>query len=1287
MIEIRILRIINIFIPVILILSAICTVQTGLEQEIAAADLSNLETVLEIFKDSRMTRDLKESNNVADKQSFMDTLEREVYHPVDQKVIEELSQLPEYEGKRIITHDFRTPGADGVNVNTDRDVRVLVEVELDRWEEVPTSKWEDTYYREFARRTNYRAGIDLDSIDQAELKKHVGRYRQLPTDKFHIEASRDFSDVDTVRVYGSPEHYSLVSTPNIVRAKKGLNSLKDPEGLAYMYREKADEQFREAREIEVDIKKRVEDGIPLSTPERVYVEDLKSMHEIEGTVQLKKGIETLEDLRGSYQKMGYDTGQLSAKMLEAAEVVKGVDGTSKTDIAGVKSKLNKLGFAGLEDLNQKVSSQLESLKIAKKNQKPRSKSPDLSLNTAGKWAGIAGDLLSIKDALARSEQGNHLLFNFEKDDSKAEKTLKALAAAALELSPVPVIDALERGWQVDEEEKEYLKKMNIEGRAGSWETHPLTSLARVSTRITYQTVKSMTIDPLLAGKTAITEGYQAAHDISSNFLADFERSESARLQADRMKDFQERAGEFGLGIILGEKENGRSLENGVKVGEILNFYTSKTDRWTDDYRVRWELELEPGNFVIIKEERSDTVDAENLSFTVPLLEPGNYTIWLRIFDRQTNLQIDYRETKFTVSDEIGFTDIRAAKEDFIGEVLDRQAEIGDILAFKVDRIGSWNERYYVEWLVNGQRYKYKKAADPKIHLLRFTTDDLQAGLTNVAVRILDNKNKIIAHRAYNFNLIDSGKIRLNEFSLRGAHDGYDGPKINRPVENGEILAFTAEIKHPVFREEITPITRLIWQVYDSRDNPLTGLGKVMDVVENGENRRYHFRFRADNLPNGDYYVRLQQSIPARGIKNQADYPFKVYQPVRISRVLVTDNKERQEDRQYLFIDQNPFFYVYYDLAENQKVNIRLTAHKNGSLLENVTVERPRKGEAPPYRIGLALPETIFADGDIVDFAVEINDQNGYRKASHKRVEFVSYQLKIIVPDSLRSGEENLFEIKVPANFQRPFRVEVKVGKGLGVGYHPGELTGTITGIVTGKAQRVAFSARVTDAAGITAEEIKEIMVEPRKASAGTKGLNKQLVDAVKDGDVNKVKELLEKGASPNSAYYDSNTVLHYDYYNMCSIANYLKIVRELLEYGGDPNRLAEYGSPLYYITDYTYSMSGIDPVKIKRKQQIVTEIVKHFIEYGADVNLKKPGEHSALWMAAVNYNLAVVNILLNQGAVYEMNLLEWLRDNSLDRAKTAAGKMVAGAYNYETEAFVLQQFNEIERILKNHYGK
>lgn len=1277
-------------IPIFLIIH----IMTG--TSLLAVDLSNLEEVLEIYQDSRKTRDLKESGSLNDKEAFMTTLENKVYKSVDRVIIEELSKLPEYDGKRIITHDFRTPGDDGVNVNTDRDVRVLVEVEPDRWAEVPVRKWEDTYYREFARRTGYQS---VDTVDTVELRKHAACYRQLPTDKFHIEASRDFSDLDTLKVEGG-EDYRIVSTPNVVKAKKGLSTLQDPEGLAYMYQEKADEQYRQARDIQKNLEERVKEGL-ISNEEIAELNDFKKMHEIEGTVQLKKGVETLDELRASYQDMGYDTGRLSPEMQEAFRIVKNVKGTSDTNINNVRTELKRLGFQDMNDLNQKVSSQVESLKMAKKYQKPRIK-VDTSLKTAGKWADIASDIMAIKDSLEKAEQGNHLLFNFEKDDSMTERTAKTVAVAALELAPVPVIDAVERGWQVDEEEKQYLQNMSVSGRTGTWETHPLTSIARVSTKITYRAAKSMTIDPLMAGKTALTEGYQALGDISSNFLADFERSESERLQAEKRKDFEERAGEFGLEMLLGEKEDGRSLDNGVKPGEVLKFYTIRNENWTEDYRIKWELGISPGNLLTISEVRADQTGSEMVKFEMPVIDPGEYILRLRVFDRNSNLQVDYRELPFTISDEIGIGEIRASKGDFGEEALNsqaeddkspgHQAEIGDILSFEVNRIGDWNQQYYVEWLLNGQRYKYEKTSDPKIHLLRFTTDELSTGNYKLAVRILDSANKIVDYREYDFRLTGkSSKYSLNDFEIRGRINNYGGEPLNRTIENGKILAFEAEIDHPVFEEEITPLTRLKWQVYDSSGRALPGLIKVEDVVESGIVRNYRFRFRPENLPNGNYYVELEQSVLTKGIKNTERYDFQVYQPITIDRVYVTDDKVKEEDQQYFYIDQAPLFYVYYTLADNNPVDIRLkAAEADGRIIEDITVKRPREGETAPYRIGMGLKKNLFRTNDTVEFSVEISNESGYKETARKRIQFVDYELKIVVPERLRTGENGQFTIKVPPNFKAPYQLDINVGKGLGIGYQPGQLNGTISSIVTGSARKVLLTAKVTDASGASAQGSKEIIAEPRMASPGSPQLNRELTEAVEDGDLYRVKELLEKGASPNSKYDDYNTVLHYHPHDCGYIEDYVQILPLLLEYGGDVNRMGEDGTPLYHITDAAsliYGQSGYSPAKIKEKQQQVIEVVKLLLEYGADVNLKKDNNNSPLWYAADEFNPRLLRILIEAGAVYEQGLLEWIAENKVRGAKAAAGSLSFDPnFNQaefdETKYFVLDQFAEVERILR-----
>jgi hypothetical protein len=703
-------------------------------------DFNNLETVLKTFADSRKTRDLKEHGVVENKEAFSKTLENQVYKPVDDAVIKHLEQMPEYAGKRILTHDFRTPGNDGASVNTDRDVRVLVEVEMDRWIEVPVNKWENVYYKEFAQKTGMK--VD-DSTPFDAIKKHASKYRQLPTDRFHMEAGADYSDVGSIKVFEVNGRTKVISTPNVVRAKKGFSRLKDPEGLAKMYLEKADEQYRQAKDIERQMK---DSG--LSNEEVKVLHDKLEMHEIEGTVQLKKGVETLEALREGYKKQGYDVGKLPDTFKKAVKEIKKVDGTSQTDIKKLKADISALEpdfIKDLGELNRKVSSQIESLKIAKKKTSSF-RTPDISLANAGKAAGIAGDILSIKDALDRADQGNHLFINFDKEDSKNEKALKTVALAAIELAPIPVIDAMERGWQVDEEEKEYLKVMMAHGEE-DWKTHPVTSMVRVSTKIIYRTVTSMTLDPIISGKTAVEEGTAAVKDISNNFIADFTRQKSAELQKLKFDAFVERSEKFKLSGLDLFVNHGLYFGH-VIPGDRLEFFSNKNDTWTSDYILRWELVTPEGKAIKIKESPASEENAGNLDFIVPELSFGEYKVMLRSFELASGLQAGFTERRFKMNAKTDLGKITAAVG---GKHVNGDVTSGDAVSFHAAKLGEWNSMYEVEWMVDGERYQ--KGAAPKEGSNRFTlqTGDLKPGIHSVAVRMLMTTpfdTSIAAHQAY-----------------------------------------------------------------------------------------------------------------------------------------------------------------------------------------------------------------------------------------------------------------------------------------------------------------------------------------------------------------------------------------------------------------------------------------------------------------------------------------------------------------------------------------------------------
>lgn len=668
----------------------------------------SLDKVLETFSDSRETRKLKEYGSSEEKAAFTKKLEGEIYRPVDEKVLKHLRGLAEYEDKNIITDDFRTPGSDSSSVNTDRDVRILVEAEADRWIEIPTSKWEDIYYEEFAKRTNFSKAAESEIQRKKILKEHAEKYRQAPTDRLHLEASRDYSDQ-----YGE-------AVPRIVKAKQGKAVLNDPEGLALMYMEKADEQLRKA--------------------ETAADADLKAMHEAEAVMQLKKGVITLEELRDSYIKQGYEMGKLPENFRSIAAEIKAQDG-SGAGMDSLKIKMKNSGFNDSSDFKDKLGSQLGSLKIA--GLKKAEKKPLISRQKALKSFSIISDLAGVKDALDRVAQGSHLLFNYESHDSSGVKLAKASAAAAVELLPIPLIEAADRGWEVDEEEKKFLKTMLENGRAGGWETHPAASMARVSTKIITRTAASMTLAPLLSGVQAVESGAEFAADSFANYLAEFNNRESEELQQAKRKAFEERKEEFYLDKIYANIDRGEIIGR----DEELNFYALKNDDWDKNFLARWELEFEDGRTVILKQNASSSSRAEEIEFIPENLAPAQYSIYLRIFEPLTMLQYNYAEFSFSIADYIDLGRLNLSREAFNGPAADGALSIGEGIYLSSRRIGNWSDQYRVEWFYDGVLIKSAQASDPGIHQLYLNTDSSEAGSHQIALRLIDRNEKIIAHRS------------------------------------------------------------------------------------------------------------------------------------------------------------------------------------------------------------------------------------------------------------------------------------------------------------------------------------------------------------------------------------------------------------------------------------------------------------------------------------------------------------------------------------------------------------
>jgi hypothetical protein len=250
-------------------------------------------------------------------------------------------------GVELRVDDFRTPGGNGVGVNTDRDFRVLYKNAQGEWLEVPKEYWQNYSTQQFAKASGYTpdklrqiaAPEDVNAWANWDPKQHGGEtveqamedkwkelHQQLGTDKAHPEASVEFSD------QGTRAGRQAQVAQNIKDVKAGNAMLKDPEGFGMMYNEKAD----------------------------VYLRMKSALHpdgdKLEAMAQLNKGIDMLGDVRAGYTKYFEKFGQkpsfppVPSRLEEGAKAIQSLGPFNKTitaeQIKAVEDKLRALGYGG-----------------------------------------------------------------------------------------------------------------------------------------------------------------------------------------------------------------------------------------------------------------------------------------------------------------------------------------------------------------------------------------------------------------------------------------------------------------------------------------------------------------------------------------------------------------------------------------------------------------------------------------------------------------------------------------------------------------------------------------------------------------------------------------------------------------------------------------------------------------------------------------------------------------------------------------------------------------------------
>ena len=206
---------------------------------------------------------------------------------------------------------------------------------------------------------------------------------------------------------------------------------------------------------------------------------------------------------------------------------------------------------------------------------------------------------------------------------------------------------------------------------------------------------------------------------------------------------------------------------------------------------------------------------------------------------------------------------------------------------------------------------------------------------------------------------------------------------------------------------------------------------------------------------------------------------------------------------------------------------------------------------------------------------------------------------------------------------------------------------------------------------------ENIITDFKKTTEVRERLNSELLKAAKEGELSRIKTILEKGADVNAKGNFGDTPLHHATHYAAANCN-IEIVRFLIEKGADVN--SETGL-------------GDSPLAIAAESNNV-ELCKFLMEKGANVNIRKDlteiddtfgGVYvyyysTPLHQAAAHGNMELCKLFIEKGA--DMNKEDRSYKTPLDVAKDDEIKALMKTVNEQRERETVLNYmtSEIERI-------
>lgn len=745
--------------------------------------------VWDVMQDSRKVRSLKTADENIRK-AFDETLRKD-YADIQKKVLDHLKSDPRYKDARLAFHEFRTPGAEAGSINADMDGRVLIEKSPGgEWIEIDRREWQDTMNKAIAEKTGYTGKRDSKS-----LQDHAATYRQLATDQYHVEASRDYADQtkalkqvrqkngilrwtveqsSTVRQMRDEQTGELKfekdgtpmfeSESHLVKVKSAPDNsnlkLKDSEGLALMYYEKGNEQFRQ-----------------FETARALGDQDKAAMHLSESAVQMGKQAKTLKSMRDSYERRGFDVGTLPDNMQKAMDEIVKFKGDLESNPLALNKKIQDLGYRDLDDFNRKMGGQLESLKLAapKKMVSPSSdlidfhahiktphmarsggtrviKSASTGHNTFSKVKDVINFYESVEQIRKQAKSGQHTFLDIDQDDSALMENIKVYGMALAEISGVP--QAMDAGFEADSRAKNRIEQAIREGRA----VDPVRETMMVMGEVGTGAIRTVLLSSAEKGIETAKDIYGAAEGQYNEYKAESLMEETEHLHQAVQEKAVER--ELAFGTISSIAKHIGSLEGDlivapVTIREPLYFSVMREASWNNAYTAEWEISG-AGIAPLRKIKDLGSEDSHYIVHHITDAPSGHYTVKLQIRENASGKIAKNVSTNYEIG---GVADKHAGIGTLSGYLEEGSGwlpvsnggtyKAGQRVKLIVNPQGYWDNTVTAEWSIDGNTLSKGAADQDGAKQVIWTLDDKPH--VSLSLRLTKDE-KIIAYKDFKLSL-------------------------------------------------------------------------------------------------------------------------------------------------------------------------------------------------------------------------------------------------------------------------------------------------------------------------------------------------------------------------------------------------------------------------------------------------------------------------------------------------------------------------------------------------------